>query len=41
MVFYRVCPLCRGDVREGGASEPSIPNPEITSTWLHCKYNCI
>ena len=32
MVFYRVCPLCRGDVREGGASEPSIPNPEITST---------
>ncbi|XP_011017941.1 PREDICTED: E3 ubiquitin ligase BIG BROTHER-related-like isoform X2 [Populus euphratica] len=30
--IHGVCPLCRGDVREGGASEPSIPNPEITST---------
>ncbi|KAJ6673332.1 RING ZINC FINGER DOMAIN SUPERFAMILY PROTEIN-RELATED [Salix viminalis] len=29
--IHGVCPLCRGDVREG-ASESSIPNPEITST---------
>ncbi|KAJ6923749.1 hypothetical protein NC652_017157 [Populus alba x Populus x berolinensis] len=29
--IHGVCPLCRGDVREG-ANEPSIPNPEIPST---------
>ncbi|CAK7338530.1 unnamed protein product [Dovyalis caffra] len=29
--IHGVCPLCRGDVREG-VSEPSIPNPEIPST---------
>lgn len=30
LVFYRVCPLCRGDVREG-LTESSVSNSEIPS----------
>lgn len=34
---YRVCPLCRGDVREGFTGV-CVSNPEITSLWENCIY---
>lgn len=30
LLLYRVCPLCRGDVRQG-ASQHSVPNSEFSS----------